>query len=108
MGQGVLNDPAAHDTQQVDVAIAGVAGSQHGETPLLAIGEAKWGETMGRRHLDRLRRIRGLIDAHGKYDTSATRILCFSSAGFTDGLREGASASPDILLISAEDLYGQI
>lgn len=108
VGQGVLNDPAAHHTQQVDVVAAGVADSQHDKTPLLAIGEAKWGETMGRRHLDRLRRIRGLIEAHGKYDATATRILCFSTAGFTDGLREVASASQDILLISAEDLYGQV
>lgn len=107
VGQGVINDPSAKETQQVDVAAAGVAETQHGKAPLLAIGEAKWGEVMGRRHLDRLRRIAGLLKAQDKYDTSETRLLCFSSAGFTDGLREEAAASQEILLIGAEDLYGR-
>jgi hypothetical protein len=108
VGQGVLNDPGIKDTQQVDVAVTGIAGGQNEKTPLLAIGEAKWGEVMGKRHLDRLQRIMSLIEAQGKYDASETRLLCFSAVGFTDGLREIAASDRKLLLISAEDLYSPL
>jgi uncharacterized protein len=106
VGQGVLNDPAGRTTHQVDVVVTGIAGAQNGKTPLLAIGEAKWGETMGSHHLDRLRRVRTLLDAHGKYDTSDTKLICFSGAGFTDGLRGQSAVDHDIMLIDANELYG--
>ena len=37
-----------------------------GREAILAVGEAKWHETMGLAHLDRLRRIRGLLTAQGR------------------------------------------
>jgi hypothetical protein len=58
---------------------------------LLAIGEAKWNEVMDGRHLARLRRIRDLIAAIEKYDTSRTRLICFSGAGFSSELIDAAS-----------------
>jgi hypothetical protein len=32
--------------------------------------------------------------------------MCFSGAGFTDGLRELAAADDGILLVGASELYG--
>ena len=56
--EGVLNDAAWRSSQEVDVVITGLG---DGRPPLLAIGEAKWNEVMGARHLERLRRIRELL-----------------------------------------------
>src|SRR5690606_10393362 len=86
VGHGVVADQRTRSAYEVDVAVVGLA--DDGRAPLLAIGEAKWGEVMGAGHLARLRRIRALITAQGRYDTSGTRLLCFSGAGFTDELQE--------------------
>jgi uncharacterized protein len=48
--------------------VTGVADGK--KTPLLAIGEAKWGEVMGAAHIERLRLINSLISAAGRYDTA--------------------------------------
>jgi hypothetical protein len=74
---------------------------------LLAIGEAKWNVVMGKRHVDRLGQIRDMLRATGRYEASATRLLCFSAAGFTDELREFAAQAGDVRLISADMLYGR-
>jgi hypothetical protein len=60
---------------------------------------------MGKRHIDRLLAIRDMIRATGRYDASATRLLCFSGAGFTDELRAIAAQAPDVNLIDAATLY---
>ncbi|MEU0517705.1 ATP-binding protein [Streptosporangium sp. NPDC006007] len=100
---GTVNDPANKTTHEVDVAAVGHA--DDGKPPLLAIGEAKWGETMGIGHLDRLRRIRDLIAHNGRYDTSRTRLVCYSGSGFTEELlRLGRQGEVD--LIGLGDLYG--
>ncbi|MFC4586801.1 AAA family ATPase [Sphaerisporangium corydalis] len=99
---GTVNDPANRTTLQVDVAAVGHADG--GKPPLLAIGEAKWGETMGLGHLERLRRIRDLVTQNGKYDTTRTRLVCYSRAGFTEDLAQ-ASTRDDVDLISLPDLY---
>lgn len=106
VGQGVLNDPAEKSTHQVDIVVTGIADSQHDKTPLLAIGEVKWGEVMGTRHIERFRRIKSLLETNGKYDMRNTRLMCFSGAGFTDGLREQAAADSSILLVTPDELYG--
>jgi len=103
VGHGVLNDAASRSAHQVDVVVSGM---RDGKTPLLAIGEAKWGETLGVRHVERLRHIRNLLSAPGKFDTTATKLMCFSGAGFTPGLRDLAAVDATILLVSASDLYG--
>ena len=104
VGQGVINDAAGKSVHRVDVAVTGVADG--GKTPLLAIGEAKWGEAMGSDHIERLRRINHLISAAGKYDTAQTKLMCFSGAGFTRGLQELAASDASILLVDAAELYG--
>lgn len=57
---------------------------------VLALGEAKWHETMGMRHLDRLRR------------------MCFSGAGFTSELRDEAARTGDVRLLTSADLYAGV
>jgi hypothetical protein len=102
VGQGVINDAAGRSSHEVDVVVTGLG---DGRPPLLAIGEAKWNEVMGVRHLERLRHIRHLLEAHGKYDVSSTRLACFSGAGFTDELHGIAAEDDRILLVSPEDLF---
>jgi hypothetical protein len=89
---------------QVDVVVTGIGDSN--KTPLLAIGEAKWGEVMGRDHAERLRQIRSLLAAQGRYDTSQTKFLCFSAAGFKDSLRREAAVDGDLILVATDEVYG--
>ena len=100
---GTVNDPANKTMCQVDVAAIGHADGRR--PPLLAIGEAKWNEVMGLGHVDRLRRIRDLLTQNEKLDTSRTRLVCFSGAGFTDDLKEHARRG-EVDLIGLDDLYG--
>ena len=101
---GTVNDPAGKAVCQVDVAIIGHSGNAR--SPLLAIGEAKWGEVMRIGHLQQLRRIRALIASNDRYDTSGTRLVCFSGAGFSEDLQD-AAAHGEVDLISLAELYGQ-
>ncbi len=75
------------------------------KAPLLAIGEAKWGEIMGKEHLDRLQRIRSLIAQADRYDTAQTRLVCFSGTGFTSELRALAEDSDVVQLVDLNRLY---
>jgi AAA+ ATPase superfamily predicted ATPase len=102
VGHGVINDANSRSAYEVDVVVTGVA---DGKSPLLAIGEAKWNEVMSVRHLDRLRRVKALLSNHSRYDTSRTRLLCFSGAGFTEELRDAATTQ-EVILVPPEDLYG--
>ncbi len=72
MGNGVVNDPSRRTAHEVDVAVIGIPDG--GRPPLLSIGEAKWGEVMGVEHLDRLRRIKSILDDNNRYDTSHTSL----------------------------------
>ncbi|MEO3786887.1 ATP-binding protein [Actinocorallia sp. B10E7] len=105
VGHGTVHDPKARTGHEVDVAVVGIA--DNGKPPLLAIGEAKWNDTMGAAHLQRLHHIRDLIAQTGRYDTTHTKLLCFSGAGFNDKAYASASASPDIHLIDLPTLYGR-
>jgi uncharacterized protein len=103
VGQGVVNDAAGKSVHQVDVVVTGVADG--GKTPLLAIGEAKWGEVMDIRHAKRLQQVRSLLAAIGRYDVGETKLMCFSGAGFSESLREMAASDAGLLLVGANDLY---
>ena len=100
---GTVNDPGSKKTRQVDVVVFGT-GTDDREA-ILAIGEAKWHETMGMDHLERLRHIRGLLTAQGRRGAAASRLLCFSDAGFSPELTDEASRSGDIRLLTPADLY---
>lgn len=103
VAHGVITDAASKSAHEVDVVVTGISDSK---APLLAIGEAKWDETMGTRHVERLSHIRTLISGLGKYDTTSTALICFSAGGFSNELRSRAEEDTNILLIGAEELYG--
>jgi AAA+ ATPase superfamily predicted ATPase len=105
VGHGTVHDPTSRTGHELDVAVIGIADS--GKAPLLAIGEAKWNDIMGAAHIDRLRHIRDLITRAGRYDTSHTKLVCFSGAGFNDKARQAATSSPDLHLVDLPALYGQ-
>jgi uncharacterized protein len=99
VGPGTVNDRVARTTHEVDVTV-------HGEDDiLLAIGEAKWQETMGLPHLERLRHIRGLLTAQGRAGAATARLLCFAGAGFSDAIVSEAARSGDVILLSPADLF---
>jgi hypothetical protein len=52
---------------------------------------------MGLRQLDRLRRACALLETKG-YDTSTTKLACYSGAGFDAGLREQARRGGALLV----------
>lgn len=80
VGSGIVHDPVRRKGIQVDAAVLGPA--VPGEPRrVLAVGEAKFGDVMGARHVQRLRRARDLLGERG-YDTSETILACYSGAGF--------------------------
>jgi AAA+ ATPase superfamily predicted ATPase len=105
VGHGTVNDSTERTQIEVDVAVFA-----HPEPAaprrILSLGEAKWGEVMGLRQLNRLARARDLLAAK-KYDTTSTVLACYSAAGFDQDLRDRAArASGKIVLVGPEDLYG--
>ena len=65
VGTGTVNDPAHRTTHELDVIASSL--DDNDRHALLAIGEVKWGETMGMAHLDRLRHVRDLLTAQGRH-----------------------------------------
>lgn len=103
---GTVNDPASKKTRQVDVVVLG-PGDDDRET-VLAIGEVKWHETVGMPHLERLRRIRGLLTAGRRHGAATGRLLCFSGAGFAPELTREESRASDVHLLTPADLYAGV
>ena len=102
VGAGVVADPARRSQIEVDVVV--LAPTATGEPRrILSLGEAKWGEVLGARHVERLRRARDLLAGRG-YDTRGTVLACYGGAGFEPEL--AAQAGGDrILTVGLEDLY---
>jgi hypothetical protein len=101
---GTVNDPAAKTSHEVDIAVFGQSNDDASDREvLLAIGEAKWNDTMGLSHLQRLQHIRGLLAA--RTPTERTRLLCFSGSGFTDDLQHAADHDQTIQLVDLKRLY---
>ena len=100
---GVVPDPANRTQIQVDVAVLGpeVPGEPR---RVLSLGEAKWGKVMTPGHAGRLRRARDLLAVKG-YDTSTTRLTCYSGAGFDNDLRAEAQRDKLIQLVGLDTLY---
>ena len=100
---GVVPDTANRTQIQVDVAVLGpeVPGEPQ---RVLSLGEAKWGKIMTPGHTRRLRRARDLLAVKG-YDTSTTRLTCYSGAGFDDDLRAEARHDDSIQLVGLDTLY---
>jgi AAA+ ATPase superfamily predicted ATPase len=96
IGAGVVADRSRRTQIEVDVVVmaAGLPGQRR---KILSLGEAKWGEVMGRRHVERLERARQLLSRD--YDTSETILACYSGAGFEPDL------DPSVLTIGLDDHY---
>ncbi|WP_222946990.1 ATP-binding protein [Streptomyces sp. TRM49041] len=98
---GTVADPAARTSIEVDVVVRGAMGQDVGV--LLSVGEAKWDQTMGVGHLERLRHALALLRAKG-IDTSHARPACYSGAGFTEELR-AAEGRGEVILVDLRRLY---
>ena len=103
VGHGTVADPANRTQIDIDVAVLGPA-QPGARRQLVSIGEAKWGDVMGLRHLDRLRRARALLEAKG-FDTSETVLTCYTGRGCDAALRAEA-AQHRVLLVDPGQLYG--
>jgi uncharacterized protein len=100
---GVVPDPANRTQIQVDVAVLGpeVPGEPR---RVLSLGEAKWGKVMTSGHVRRLGRARDLLAVKG-YDTSATKLTCYSGTGFDEDLRAQARRDNLVHLVGLDTLY---
>ncbi len=100
VGAGVVADPARRSQIEVDVVV--FAPTAPG-TPrrILSLGEAKWGDVLGARHVDRLRRARDLLAERG-YDTRDTVLTCYSAAGFDPDL---SVPGDHVLTVGLDSLY---
>jgi hypothetical protein len=85
-----------------DVVVHGAVGQDRGIPQ--STGEAEWDKVRDVRHLERLRRIRGLLSARG-IDTAHARPACYSGRGFTPALQAAASRG-EVILVDLQRLYG--
>jgi uncharacterized protein len=102
VGSGLVNDAEQKKSHQVDVAALG--NDPGGRRVLLAIGEAKWAETIGTGHLARLRRIRELLIRAGQPGAETARLLLFGSTEPSPELRTLA-ANGEVQFVDLHDLY---
>ena len=84
---------------ELDVVVAG-EGEVSGERTVLAIGEAKAGQTMGAGHLARLERVRAALGTRAV----GARLLLFGVA-FTDPLVADGRRREDVELVDLDRLY---
>jgi hypothetical protein len=69
---------------------------------VLSLGEAKWGEPIGARHVERLRRARDLLATRG-YDTRDTILTGYSGADSEPGLN--TSGPERVLTVDVNALF---
>jgi uncharacterized protein len=102
VGSGTVNDPGSKSQIEVDVAV--FAPAAPGESRrVVSLGEVKWGEVMGLRHVERLRRARDLLAL--TLDTTECVLACYSAAGFHPELRAAAQEDSRLVLITLQDIY---
>jgi uncharacterized protein len=103
VASGAVSDPDERKTLQIDVAAFGR--DDDNRDTLLAIGEAKWQETMGTSHLNKLEHIRRLLQARGEPGAESARLFLFGGSGFSDAVVRQAEGDPSIQLIGLDRLY---
>ncbi len=103
VASGAVADPGLKRNHELDVVVFGR--DEAGRQTLLAIGEAKWGETMTSGHVERLRHIRQLLADRSVPGASDCRLLCFSATGFANELRVAADNTGEIELVDGHRLY---
>lgn len=101
---GTVADPANRTQIEVDVVVLAPAAAGEPRR-IIALGEAKWGDTLDRRQLDRLRRVRDLLAVKG-YDTRETVLVGYGGAGADPAWKSG-SAGDRVLLIGLDQLYAK-
>ncbi|MBO0877325.1 MAG: ATP-binding protein [Pseudonocardia sp.] len=102
IGSGIVNDPEQKLPHQVDVAAFG--NDSDGRRVLLAIGEAKWAETIKMKHLTRLRRIRELLARSGHPGAETAHLFLFGGAEPAPQIRTAAQDG-DVRFVGLDDLY---
>lgn len=103
VASGTLPDPENKTSHDIDVVVFGRADG--GKERILAIGEAKYGDVIGRGHVERLERLRELLIRRDERAGRDMRLLLFSGAGFTEPVRESAQARADLQVVDLERLY---
>lgn len=94
---GVVRDPAARASHEVDIAALDANGR------VLAIGEVKWGKRIDTGHLARLEHIAEVL---GSRDQRPQVLALFSGTGFTAELADTAASSRGrVQLIDLGRLY---
>lgn len=102
VGFAQVNDPDLKQAFELDVVVEGE--QVDGEPALLAIGEAKGGESV--RTLDDLRRLdrlRNLLASRA--DVTHAKLLLFGRSGFTPDVLDAAKGRRDVELVDLERLY---
>lgn len=103
VASGTVSDPGAKKTLEIDVAVFGR--DSDNRDALLAVGEAKWQETIAASHLSKLEHVRDLLVARGEPGVESARLFLFSGAGFSETVRQRAKADPSVQLIGLDRLY---
>jgi hypothetical protein len=103
VGSATVNDPASRTQIEIDVVVL-APHEPNSPQRILCLGEAKWGEVIGRHHLERLIKARELLKLKG-YVTDHTTLACFGGAGFTKELTAAAAEDSRIVLVGLDHLY---
>ncbi|OLB78657.1 MAG: ATPase [Actinobacteria bacterium 13_2_20CM_2_71_6] len=103
VGSATVTDPVQRTQIEIDTVVL-AAHEPNRPRRILSLGEAKWGETIGHRHVERLARARELLTRKG-YDTNDTVLACYGGAGFTPELAATAAQDNHILLVDLHRLY---
>ena len=103
VASATVPDPAARTTMEVDVVVF-CPGDDEGPI-LLALGEAKWQETMTLGHLARLERLRDLLAARGLRGAASAQLLLFSGSGFDSAVLKRADVDPRVQVVGLDRLY---
>lgn len=99
---GTVADPGRRTQIELDVVV--FAPTAPGEPRrILSLGEAKWGDTLTGRQLERLRRARDLLVLKG-YEARDAVLACYGASGFDDDLHAAARRG-EAALIDVADLY---
>lgn len=101
VGAGTVSDPKGRRQIQIDVVVLAAA-EPNRPRRVLSLGEAKSGERMGIRHVEKLRRARDLLADKG-FDTTGTILTCYSAAGFNKDLLP----SDDVAMIGLDRIYAR-
>ncbi|TMR89957.1 DUF234 domain-containing protein [Nonomuraea basaltis] len=94
---GVVHEPSSRTSHEVDLVSTDEDGN------FLAIGEAKWGDTLGMAHLERMEKVASILRTRGEEPKA---IMLFSATGFMPALEEAAEKSGGrVQLVGLERLY---